>query len=195
MFLPAAVKRLLPARRKRSPPPLSAAGYGAVAAVLVGGLFLLLVAYGRPLLPETGFALFGPSAGSSGSSALFDWYTTLHVIYGMGLRVLLWRTSAHWPKPWLVIVALAAAVLWEAVENMPAIAAAFTLDQAAGDYGGDTLLNAFGDVTAALAGYGLAARLPFGATLAAAAVVEGVMMAIGFDGLIGATWKVLAGAA
>lgn len=195
MLLPAAVRRLLPVRRKRSPPPLTAAGYAAVAAGLMGLLFGLLLAYGRPVLPDSGFALVGPSEGSFGSSALFDGYTALHVIYGMGLRVLLWRTSSHWPSPWLVLVALAAAVMWEAVENLPAIAAAFTLDEEGGPYGGDTLLNAFGDVVAALVGYGLAVPLSFAATLAAAAVVEVVMMAVGFDGLIGATWKVLAGAA
>ncbi|WP_181706665.1 DUF2585 family protein [Chthonobacter rhizosphaerae] len=188
------VRRWLPARRKRSPPPLSAPAYWAVGVGLVVGLVGLLVLYGRPVLGPPGFLLVGPSEGSLGSSALFDGYTILHGVYGMGLRLLLRRTSGHWPAPWLVLVTVAAAVTWEAVENLPLIAEAFSLEPAAA-YEGDTILNALGDVAAALVGYGLAAALPWPAAVATAVALEIGLVAVGFDGIASATWKVLAGAA
>ena len=139
----ASVRRRLPARRKRSPPALPPSAYMAIGAGLLALLLGLMIAYGRPLLPDGGFALVGPSVGSSGSSALFDWYTLLHVVYGMGLRLLMIATSSHWPRGWLVLVALAASAVWEGVENLPPLARTFTPSRAFGALDHSLIANAF----------------------------------------------------
>ncbi|WP_168990532.1 DUF2585 family protein [Aureimonas flava] len=166
--------------------------------VLVGTAIVLVMAaaldlMGRPLVCDCGaIRLWDGDPHSPGSSQQFaDWYSALHVIYGVGLFLALVRARPHWPTSWLLLTALASSAVWELMENTPWIIALFGQAVGAPDYHGDSVLNAVGDTVFVAAGFLVARALPLRWTIALVLVLE---LAIAFairDGFVLGTLRLL----
>lgn len=160
-------------RRRPAPPPCSWPVY------LAAGLLLLLLtdgilmALGRPLLPQGMPRFWDGTVGGEGNSQQFlDWYALLHLVYGLIWAGILWLTSRHWPLGWLLVVALAAAAGWEVAENTPFMIERYGTSGADPSYGGDTVLNATGDMLCVVAGCWLGFRLGWKRALTLGLVIE-----------------------
>lgn len=147
--------------------------------MLVGAAIVLVMAaaldlMGRPLVCDCGpIRLWDGDPHSPGSSQQFaDWYSALHVVYGIGLFLALQRARPHWPTSWLFLTALASSAVWEVMENTPWIIAMFGSAVGAPDYHGDSVLNALGDTVFVALGFGAARTLPLKGTIALVLVLE-----------------------
>ena len=154
----------------------------------LGLLLLWLLSLGRPLVCTCGTVrLWAPTQDSQ---QLADWYSLLHVTFGLALFALTRHFQPHWPLAPVALVALLGIVAWEAVENLPAVIAAFN-PPGGPSYAGDTVLNAFGDTGFVIAGCLLAARSSRRSILFAAGLIEVIVWnAIG-DGLLVGTARLL----
>jgi hypothetical protein len=133
----------------------------------------VLLALGRPVLPAGAVQLWDGTLGGEGNSQHFlDWYSLLHLVYGLIWAGILWLTSCHWPRGWLLVVALVAAAGWEVPENTPFMIARYGTSGADPGYGGDTLLNATGDMLCVVAGCWLGFRLGWKRSLALGLLIE-----------------------
>ena len=166
--------QVIPFARKRTPPRAPVAAYLLAIAALLGANAAVLSALGRPLLCPCGFAKFwqGDIRGAESSQHFSDWYSASHVIFGALVFWVMWKTSRHWPRGWLVVAAAAASVGWEIAENLTFMIERFGRTGLGQPYTGDSILNSLADSLFALAGFGLAMRLPAAATLAIMAGLE-----------------------
>jgi hypothetical protein len=161
-------------RRKRSPAAIPAWVAILLILLLVGAKAALLWTLGRPLAcaPCT-FALWpATEAGHTSSRFLSDWYSASHLIYGVLVYWILFRTCRHWPVGWLFVVAAFASVGWELVENTPWIIEHFGAVKAGPIYRGDSILNSIGDTMFVLSGFTLSRVLPVAATAALVVALE-----------------------
>ena len=141
---------------------------------------------GRPLVCSCdGLRLWNPDAtGAYNSQHLVDWYSGLHVIFGMLCFALMWTTSRHWPIGWLFVVAVVASSAWEIAENTPFVIALFGHSPTGALYRGDSLPNSLSDMLFMLAGFWTALRLPALATTGLAIGIETVVALSIHDSLI-----------
>ncbi|WP_193752823.1 DUF2585 family protein [Aureimonas ureilytica] len=141
---------------------------------------------GRPLTCTCGtLALWDGDPYSPGASQQFaDWYSALHVMFGMGLAVFIGRMAPHWPLSWMVLATLASSAIWEAMENTPVIIALFGNAPGTPSYEGDSILNAFGDTLFVAVGFLLARGLPAPLALITALALEGAVAFAINDGFI-----------
>jgi len=146
----------------------------AVGVAILVAMALVLDLLGRPLVCECGtVAWWDGDPYSPGASQQFaDWYSALHVMFGMGLFVFLHRMRPHWPTTWKLLATIASSAVWEAMENMPFVIAIFGNAAGAPSYSGDSILNATGDTVFVVAGFFLSRFLPTGGTVAALVVLE-----------------------
>jgi hypothetical protein len=166
---------------KPAPPALARPDYLLIAAALFALTAIALWLLGRPVICPCGTVRLwsGAVAGAENSQHLADWYSALHVVFGMLIFLVMWRTSRHWPTGWLLIVAIASASLWEIAENTPWTIARFGQGGAGALYGGDSIVNAMGDMLFMLGGFVLAMTLPARWSVALALAIElGVALAI-----------------
>ncbi|RKR06787.1 uncharacterized protein DUF2585 [Kushneria sinocarnis] len=120
-----------------------------------------------------------------------DWYSLLHVIFGMGLFVVLTRVRPGWPVRYRALMALLSSAIWEMVENAPWVIEAINRSAQAPHYAGDSILNSLADTLFAMLGFLLGWRLPGWSLLLLGAVLEiSVSLAIS-DGLILGTLRLL----
>jgi hypothetical protein len=156
----------------------AAAGVGAF-----GLLTLWLLALGRPLVCTCGTVqLWAPAQDSQ---QLADWYSLLHVTFGMGLFILVRRFQPDWPLSRMTLTALMGSVAWEAIENLPAVIALFNPPPGGGEaYGGDTVLNAIGDSLFVVGGALLASCTSIRGVLLAAGLIELAVWIAIRDGLL-----------
>lgn len=161
-------------RRKRTPPVVPAGAYVFIIALLLAAKALILDFMGRPLICPCGVLRFwqGDAQAADNSQHLADWYSGSHLIFGVLLYGLMWRTSRHWPTGWLFVVAAASSVVWEVVENTPAIVAQFSETELGQHYLGDSIVNSMADSFFVVTGFALARALPVPATMALALGLE-----------------------
>jgi hypothetical protein len=144
----------------------------------------ILLALGRPWLPEGAPRFWAGTVGGDGNSQQFlDWYSLLHLVYGLIWAGILWLTSRHWPRGWLMVVALVAAAGWEVAENTPFMISRYGTSGADPSYGGDTLLNATGDMLCVVAGCWLGFRIGWKWALALGLAIELALAFIIHDSL------------
>jgi len=161
-------------RRERTPPTLPISTYVLIAAALFAAKIAALWAIGRSLICGCGFLrLWHGEVGTPEDSQHFaDWYSASHLIFGVGLYWVMWRTSRHWPLGWVFIVVIASSALWEIVENAPLVIERFGDTHLGRHYSGDSLVNSAGDTLFVLAGFVLARLLPVPASVALVVALE-----------------------
>ena len=143
------------------------------------GLVLLLVvvslrAEGRMFLCSCGhFAIWTSDTCSSNTSQqLLDPYSFTHVLHGFLffwlIALLFRRLTASW-QVWLALLLEGA---WEIFENTPFVIDKYRTETAALGYTGDTIVNSFGDLMCALAGFMIAQKLGLRRSLIVFVLVE-----------------------
>jgi hypothetical protein len=166
---------------------------------LAAGLLLwlatcgVLLALGRPIVsPDVPTRFWDGTVGGPGNSQAFlDWYSLLHVVFGLFCAAVLWKTSRPWPLGWLLVAALLAAAGWEVAENTPFVIARFGSSGADPSYAGDSILNATGDMICVVLGCALALRAGFWPALVLGLAIEAALAFIIHDSLaIGAVMLV-----
>ncbi|MCK5933852.1 MAG: DUF2585 family protein [Fulvimarina manganoxydans] len=168
-------------------------GRGLVMALLVALMIVWFRILGRPLTCTCGTIEFwqGSLDPAENSQQFSDWYSALHVIFGMGLYAFLKRMRPAWPRGALLTLAIASSVLWEAMENTPALIAMFDGADGAPAYSGDSVLNALGDTLFVAIGFHLAAILPVAATAFLAMALELTVALGAHDGFVIGTARLL----
>ncbi len=170
---------------KRSRPSRTLLVALAVAAVN-GALLLWLSALGRDFGPADSLKAFwsGGLGPGENSRHFTDWYSLLHVIFGLALFVAIDRIKPRWPVSWKLFTAICGSAVWEAIENTPMVIALFTDTGTPGVYAGDSIVNSLGDMLSVALGFAYAASAPFRATIALALVLELTVSVAIHDGLI-----------
>jgi Protein of unknown function (DUF2585) len=148
--------------------------------VSVGLLALLaaaLLLMGRPLWCECGYVKLwhGEVMSAENSQHIADWYSFTHLLHGFGLYGILWLLGRRWSLELRFLLTLLVEVAWEILENTDFVIGRYREGTIALGYYGDSVINAGVDVLFCLLGFVLAARLPVWATVALAAVLEGVL--------------------
>lgn len=169
--------------------PLSAA---IVCIALVAGMIVWLRVLGRPWTCPCGVLEFwqGDLGKAENSQQFSDWYSALHVIFGMSIYGFVAWMKPGWPLALRVVVTAASSVAWEAMENTPVLISLFG-NEMGQDYSGDSVLNAVGDTLFVFAGLALAHRLPIWASILIVLALEvTISLAIG-DGFVLGTLTLL----
>ena len=168
-------------------------GRGLVMALLVILMIVWFRILGRPLTCPCGtIELWQGSLDPAENSQQFsDWYSALHVIFGMGLYAFLKRMRPTWPRGALLTLAIASSVLWEAMENTPALIAMFDGAEGAPAYSGDSVLNALGDTLFVAIGFHLAAILSVASSVVIAMGLELAVALGAHDGFVIGTARLL----
>ena len=114
----------------------------------------------------------GVVVSSETSQHLSDWYTPSHVVHGFLFYGLLWLFARRWPVGARLIAATLIEGGWEILENTPFIINRYRESTIALNYYGDSVLNSVSDMTAMIAGFLLAWRLPLWGSIALIAAAE-----------------------
>jgi hypothetical protein len=156
-----------------------------MAAAMVLAMALVLFAIGRiPICACGSIKLWhGVVNSAENSQHLLDWYTPSHIIHGFlfyGLFMLVRRmVGAAWPLAWGFLAALGVEILWEIVENTPAMIDRYRTATISLGYTGDSILNSVADVLSMMLGFFLAGFWPVWVSVAFVLVAEiGVAMII-----------------
>ncbi|MFD2238347.1 DUF2585 family protein [Aureimonas populi] len=160
------------------------AGRIAIAVAILAALVLWLLAAGRPAACPCGTVrLFVADAASPQTSQqVADWYSALHIVFGLALWLWLDTIRPHWPVGRRLLVAFASAAIWEAVENLPFIIAVFGNAPGAPPYAGDSILNAVADTLFVVLGFLIGRALPGWAMLTLALGLEALVWSMANDG-------------
>lgn len=160
---------------------------------IVAAMAAILFAMGRDLTCPCGIVrLWQPGLDPAENSQQFaDWYSLLHIVFGMGLALFVAKMRPRWSLGALLLSALVGHSIWEIAENTPWIIGLFSGGVNAPHYEGDSILNSIGDTVFALAGALFARRMPLWASLAVVLAVEiAVTIAID-DGFVIGTLRLL----
>jgi Protein of unknown function (DUF2585) len=142
----------------------------AIFAVVVAILF----AMERPPICTCGFVkLWEGEVNSPGNSQhIADWYTPSHMIHGMLFFGLGWWLMRRRPVGVWLIMAVTLELAWEILENTPMVINRYREETMALGYSGDSILNSIADGGWMIAGFLIAARLPWKATAAIIVIFE-----------------------
>lgn len=153
-----------------------APAFGVVVVFLLMGL--LLSAEGRMLICACGQFKFwaGDTCSSSNSQQLFDPYSFTHILHGVLLFWLITLLFRKLAPSWQFVLALALEAAWEVLENTKFVIDHYREETAALGYQGDTIVNSFGDLACALAGFLVARKLGMRWSLVVFLVVELVLL-------------------
>jgi uncharacterized protein DUF2585 len=144
-------------------------GVGAALFCLFGAL---LDEEGRPAVCKYGFGVWSAAWSHCTSQSFLDPYSFTHVLHGVLLFWALWSTRLRVPLRWRMILALAIEMGWELLENSPWVIERYRQQTASLDYVGDSIVNSFGDVLCAVAGFWLASRVSWKWAVALFVVIE-----------------------
>jgi hypothetical protein len=141
---------------------------------------------GRLFLCDCGhFAVWtGDTCSSNTSQQLFDPYSFTHVLHGFLFFWLIALFFRRMAPSWQIWLALLLEGAWELFENTRFVIDKYRTETAALGYQGDTIVNSFGDLTCALAGFLLARKLGLRRSLIVFAIVELVLILWIHDSLL-----------
>jgi hypothetical protein len=114
----------------------------------------------------------GVTASSENSQHLSDWYSFSHLIHGFIFFAILWLIGRDWPLGMRLIAATIAECAWEVFENTDFIINRYRAETISLDYYGDSVINSVSDIVFMMAGFTLAAKLPWKVTLGLAIAFE-----------------------
>jgi len=148
-----------------------------IIAVLLFATFLLR-REGRLWICSCGQFLIwaGKVCSSNNSQQFLDPYSFTHVLHGfLYCWLMTWLLPRLTParRLWLAVTV---AALWEVFENSNFIIQRYRADTASLGYQGDTIVNSFGDMLCAVAGFIIAQRLGFPRSLVLFLVLELVLL-------------------
>ncbi|MEF2551487.1 DUF2585 family protein [Aurantimonas sp. A2-1-M11] len=168
---------------------------GQIVAILLIVLAMVawLTALGRPLVCPCGNIEFwqGDLSPEENSQQFSDWYSGLHVVFGMALFGFITWMKPHWSIGAKLVIAIASSAMWEAMENTPFLIALFAVSPDAPDYRGDSILNAAGDTIFVVAGFLAATSLPVWASVLLAIAFEVAISLAIDDGFVIGTLRLL----
>ena len=125
----------------------------------------------------------GAVHSAQNSQHIADWYSFSHVIHGFIFYGLLWLIAKKKPLGWRFTAAVAIEALWEVAENSPLIINRYRTATFALHYYGDSIVNSLSDIGFMMLGFLVARRLPVGATIALALIMEMFTLAMIRDNL------------
>jgi hypothetical protein len=164
-----------------------------IAAAILGAAAALLLLMGRhPVCPCGTVSLWQATQDPAENSQAFaDWYSLLHVVFGMALFAGVRYLRPHWTLASVLLAVLLGHSIWEVAENTPLIIGVFSGGANAPHYGGDSLLNSLGDTVFALGG---AVLMPYLSWVAVGAIVVLVEAAVTWgvgDGFVVGTLRLV----
>jgi hypothetical protein len=110
------------------------------------------------------------------SQHLVDPYTLTHVLHGIVFYALFRVALPRAPVPTRALCTTGLEALWEMLENSHWVIDRYRAETISLDYFGDSIVNSMSDVAACLAGFVIAAKLPWKASLAIFIAVELVLL-------------------
>jgi len=148
-----------------------------IVAVLAATTFLLR-GEGRLWICACGqFSIWAGKVCSSNNSQQFlDPYSFTHVLHGVLYFWLMIWIVPRLTKSWRLWLSVFIASIWEVFENSNFIINRYREDTAALGYTGDTIVNSFGDILCAVAGFMIAQQLGFKRSLVLFLLAELVLL-------------------
>ncbi|WAJ29266.1 DUF2585 family protein [Antarcticirhabdus aurantiaca] len=161
--------------------------------LIVATKLLVLAALGHDAVCSCGtILLFQHAFDANGNSQqVSDWYSALHVLFGLGLFVFIDRMRPFWGLGQKAVVAIMGSAIWEVVENLPFTIALFHAPSGAVPYTGDSLLNSFTDTLFVALGFFVAAKIPLWATILLGLALELAVTLAMDDGMIVGSLRIL----
>jgi Protein of unknown function (DUF2585) len=139
----------------------------------------------RPLICACGSVKLweGVVNGPGNSQHIADWYSFSHVIHGILFFGVSWLALRCYPLGVRLVAATLVELGWELLENSPVIINRYRSATAAVGYSGDSILNSMCDGGWMIAGFLLASRLRWQASVAVVVVFELFTLAMIRDNL------------
>ena len=118
----------------------------------------------------------GKVCSANNSQQFLDPYSFTHVLHGFLYFWLIVLILPRLTSAWRLWLAVAAGSMWEVFENSNFIIQRYRADTASLGYHGDTIVNSFGDILCAVAGFMIAQRLGLRRSLVLFLVIELVLL-------------------
>ncbi len=165
--------------------------------LLVGVTAIVLYVMNRPPICECGTIKLwhGIVQSSENSQHITDWYSPSHLIHGLIFYFFAWLLWVRLPgsrleragaarnngfsladlrnmAPWVLPVAVVVEAAWEIMENTPMVIDRYREVTISWGYAGDSMVNSLADIGWMVAGFLIAARIPWRASVAIAVFFE-----------------------